>query len=102
MDYSTWGHKESDTTKPLTHTSLLVQWKHGILTPGPPENSLIYNFKRRFLMSVDHWSFHDLYLFSPQESLIPFMVLFSQIFSVSVLSIPLTDQWDYLQFTHDY
>ena len=75
MDYSTWDHKQSDTTKPLTHTSLLVQWKHGILTPGPPENSLIYNFKRRFLMSVDHWSFHYLHLFFPQESLIPFMVL---------------------------
>ena len=63
-------------------------WIFGIagrlLTTEPPENSLIYNFKRRFLMSVDHWSFHDLYLLFPQESLIPFMVLFSQIFSASV------------------
>lgn len=51
-------------------------------------------------MSIDHWSSHDLHLLwksqftqvaiFPQDSLIPVMVLFSQISSVCLLPIPLT------------
>ena len=62
-------------------------------------------------MSIDHWSSHDLHLLwksqftqvaiFPQDSLIPVMVLFSQISSVCLLPTPLADQWDHLQFTHD-
>ena len=50
MDYSLWGHKESEATERLTLSlSLSHALAGGLLTKGPPGKSCI-NFKRGYHM----------------------------------------------------
>ena len=50
MDYSLWGHKESEATERLTLSlSLSPALAGGLLTKGPPGKSCI-NFKRGYHM----------------------------------------------------